>query len=226
MAAGLPAGRRIAPSILSADFGRLRSQIGEVIDAGAMIVHVDVMDGHFVPPITVGPLVVAAIADLVHTAGAVLDVHLMIEAPERQIGEFAAAGADVITLHQEATPDAGRALRAVRELGCLAGLAIKPATLAEVVPGLVDDLDLLLCMTVEPGWGGQEFIAASTDKVRRLRELLPSGAPIEVDGGIDGETAPRAAAAGARFFVAGSAIFGTPDPGAAYAELVAAAGAQ
>jgi ribulose-phosphate 3-epimerase len=216
---------RVAPSILSADFSRLGSQVAEVMDAGARVIHFDVMDGHFVPPITIGPLVASGIADQVHDGGGALDVHLMIEAPERQIVAFAEAGADSITFHEEATPHAHRTLAAVRELGCLAGVAINPGTPPEAVAELRGLADIVLCMTVNPGWGGQSFIQSSPDKVERLVPLVDD-ARIEVDGGIDTGTAGSVASAGASLFVAGSAVFSSPDPAAAYTEIAAAAGAS
>ena len=217
---------RVAPSILAADFARLGEQVAQVMDVGARVIHVDVMDGHFVPPISIGHLIVAAIREQVHGAGGLLDVHLMVERPERRIDDFVRAGADSIAVHWEATPHVHYALGAVREAGCQAGLAINPATPPEEVAGLAGAYDHLLCMTVNPGWGGQPYIASSTEKVRRLRELLPPGMPIEVDGGIDPETAAACAGAGATLFVAGSSVFGAPDPAAAYREIVEAAGAK
>jgi ribulose-phosphate 3-epimerase len=215
---------RVAPSILSADFSKLGAQIEEVMDAGARVIHFDVMDGHFVPPITIGPLVLGGIADQVHAAGGAVDVHLMTEAPERQIEEFAKAGADSITFHEEATPHANRTLHAVRELGCLAGIALNPGTPAEALSELRGYADIALCMTVNPGWGGQAFIESSPAKLERLRPLVGE-ARIEVDGGIDVDTAGAVAAAGASLFVAGSAVFGASDPAAAYSAIAAAAGA-
>ena len=213
----------VAPSILSADFARLGAQVGEVLDAGATVVHVDVMDGHFVPPITMGPLVVEAIAEQVHAVGAVVDVHLMIERPERHVQAFADAGADGITLHVEATPHVHYALQAVRDAGCRAGVALNPGTPPEAVSAVAGDADLVLCMTVNPGWGGQRFLEASPGRIERLRAIVAADTVVEVDGGIGAETVARCAEAGAGLFVAGSAVFGAPDAAAAVHEIAGAA---
>ena len=208
----------VAPSILAADFARLGDQVGEVLDAGARVIHVDIMDGHFVPPLSMGPGAVEALRDM----DVILDVHLMIEQPERQIDAFAKAGAHNITIHAEATPHVHGTLQAIRDHGCRAGLAFCPST----PPAMLEevDVDIALCMTVNPGWGGQTFIPASPAKVRRMRALLGDGPDLEVDGGIDRGTAGPCAEAGATLFVAGSAVFGAPDPGAAFREIAAAAG--
>ncbi len=211
----LPSGRHVAPSILSADFARLGAQVQEVIDAGAEVIHVDVMDGDFVPPITIGPLIVAALAEQVHDAGAKLDCHLMINRPEAQVGEFARAGADSITVHLEATAHIHRLVGAIHEAGCWAGVAINPGTPVDALSAIAADCDLLLCMSVNPGWGGQKFIPSSAAKVAAMRALAPKAA-LEIDGGIDPSTAPAVAAAGCELFVAGSAVFGGDDPGTAF----------
>jgi ribulose-phosphate 3-epimerase len=214
----LPTGNHVAPSILAANHGRLRDQVKEMIDAGATVVHVDIMDGHFVPPLTFGPGVVAGLRDL----GVMLDVHLMIERPERLVADFASAGADVITIHAEATPHLNYALAQIRDAGSAAGLAVCPGTPLDVFTELEGSYDLALCMTVNPGWGGQKFIGSSLEKLERLRLLLPDGVALEVDGGIDAGTAGPCASRGATLFVAGNAIFGAPDPAEAYAAIAAA----
>lgn len=208
----------VAPSILAADHGRLRDQVLDVHAAGARVIHVDVMDGHFVPPLALGPGAVSALRDLdVH-----LDVHLMVDRPERtQIAAFAAAGAHTITVHAEATPHVDYALAHIRDAGCLAGLAVTPSTPLDVFREVT--VDLALVMSVNPGWGGQAFIPAALDKIARLRELLGPDVPIEVDGGVDEHTAGPVVAAGATWLVAGTAIFGADDPAAAYARIVASA---
>jgi ribulose-phosphate 3-epimerase len=214
----------VEPSILSADYGRLAEEVRTVTDAGARAIHVDVMDGHFVPPITIGPVIVEAIRDQVHEAGGILDCHLMIERPERHVAEFAKAGADSITIQFEATPNVHYVLMQIREHGCLAGVAINPATSPESVSELVEVVDLVLCMTVNPGWGGQAFIERSPKKVRQLRKVIGPDIPIQVDGGISVETVPLVKREGASLFVAGSQIFRATDPASAYRELAEAVG--
>jgi ribulose-phosphate 3-epimerase len=213
--------RHVAPSILSADFTQLVAQVHEVMNAGARVIHCDVMDGHFVPPITFGPMVVAALRDALPDE-AYLDVHLMIESPERQVEEFAKAGADGITIHAEATPHIDYTLSAIREAGCKAGLVVCPGTPPDYYAEV--DVDLALIMTVNPGWGGQTFIRGQLDKIRRVREMVGDGIPIEVDGGVNAETARECAEAGATWFVAGSAIFGSDDPAATFREIAEATG--
>jgi ribulose-phosphate 3-epimerase len=212
---------QIAPSLLSSDFAQLGTQIELLMDAGAQVMHVDVMDGHFVPPITIGPLVVDAIRDLVKGRGGTIDVHLMIERPERHVEAFAKAGADIITVHPEATPHIHYTLKLIRELGCAAGVVINPGTPVEAVEPVAGIVDLCLLMSVNPGWGGQKYIPSSTQRVARLRELLPGNVVLEIDGGISLETIDEARDAGAQLFVAGSSIFNAPDPAAAFRGLSA-----
>jgi ribulose-phosphate 3-epimerase len=214
----------IAPSILSADFARLGEQVTTVLGAGVEVIHVDVMDGHFVPPITIGPLIVDALRELVHGRGAILDVHLMIERPERHVEAFAKAGADVITIHPESTPNIHYGLKLIRELGCHAGVVINPGTPVGAVEPLLEVIDLCLLMSVNPGWGGQRYIPSSTARLAALRALLPPEVVLEVDGGISLETIDEARAAGAELFVAGSSVFGTDDPAAACRALAARLG--
>ena len=202
---------KLAPSILSADFGRLGEQIAEVTDAGADYIHIDVMDVHFVPQITIGALVVAAIRRLTDLP---LDVHLMIEAPERQIKQFADAGADIITVHIEACPRIYRVVRAIKELGVKAGVSLSPATPVDALDEVLPELDLVLVMSVNPGFGGQTFIEAAMGKIARLRAELDKrglAAELEVDGGINVENAAKVVAAGARVLVAGAAVFGSKE---------------
>ena len=198
---------KIAPSILSADFGRLGAQVEEATAAGADYIHVDVMDGHFVPNITLGPLVVEAVRRHTHLP---LDVHLMIERPERFLSEFAQAGASILTVHVEACPHLHRTLEQIRATGVRAGVTLNPATPLSAIEEALPYVDLVLVMSVNPGFGGQSYIPSATDKIRRLRRMLDEGgygAELEVDGGIAVKTAPLAVAAGARVLVAGSAIF-------------------
>lgn len=202
---------KIAPSILSADFARLGEQIEQTIRAGARYVHVDVMDGHFVPNITVGPPLVQALRPLADRTGAVLDVHLMIEQPERYLQAFAQAGADIITVHVEAATHLHRSIQVIHQLGCKAGVTLNPATPLVTLEEVLPLVDLVLVMSVNPGFGGQEYIPGSTNKIRRLRTMLDeigSQAELEVDGGIKAHNAAHVVAAGANVLVAGSAIFG------------------
>ena len=198
---------KLAPSILSADFSRLGEQVAEATKAGADYIHVDVMDGHFVPQITIGAPVVAAIRRWTDLP---LDAHLMIEAPEQQIGQFADAGADIITVHIEVCPHIHQVVQAINKLGVKAGVSLNPGTPIKALRGVLPSVDLVLVMTVNPGFGGQPFIEAMLDKVARLRAELDKrglAAELEVDGGINAEVAPRVVRAGARVLVAGAAVF-------------------
>ncbi len=214
--------RHVTPSILSADFSRLSAHVREIMDEGCRVIHCDVMDGHFVPPITFGPMVVGALRESLPD-DAYLDVHLMIESPEKHVAEFAKAGADGITIHFEATPHVDYTLSAIRDAGCKAGLVVCPGTPPDCFGE--SDIDLALIMTVNPGWGGQPFLRNQLAKIRRVREMLPDVA-IEVDGGVNPQTGAECAEAGASWFVAGSAIFGADDPIAAYHEIARAVGAE
>jgi ribulose-phosphate 3-epimerase len=214
--------RHVTPSILSADFSRLSAHVREIMDEGCRVIHCDVMDGHFVPPITFGPMVVAALRESLPD-DAYLDVHLMIERPEKHVEEFAKAGADGITIHFESTPHVDYTLSAIRDAGCKAGLVVCPGTPPECFAQ--SEIDLALIMTVNPGWGGQPFLRNQLAKIRRVREMRPDTA-IEVDGGVNPETGAECADAGATWFVAGSAIFKAPDPIAAYHEIAKAVGAE
>ncbi len=211
----------VAPSILSADFGRMREQVAEVLDAGARVIHVDVMDGHFVPVITFGPKMLADIADLIHDHGGFADVHLMIEKPERHLSQFAEAGADSLTVHVETCPHLHHTLQQIADLGCRAGVTLNPATSIAAVSEAARYADVLLCMSVNPGWGGQAFIPASIERLTQLRRLAGEreGVAVEVDGGIHRNTIVDCHHAGANVLVSGSGIFTASSPGDAYTEL-------
>ncbi|MGE3956069.1 MAG: ribulose-phosphate 3-epimerase [Vicinamibacterales bacterium] len=215
---------QIAPSILSADFAALGEAIERVERAGADLIHVDVMDGHFVPNITIGPPVVKA---LKRVATRPLDVHLMISEPDRYIEAFAAAGASMLSVHVEVLPHLHRTVHAIKALGVKAGVVLNPSTPVSAIEEIAGDVDFVLIMSVNPGFGGQTFIPRAESKVAAVRALLDrsgnTAAPIEIDGGIDMKTAARVVAAGARILVAGNAIFGTPDPEQATRELKALA---
>jgi ribulose-phosphate 3-epimerase len=210
---------RIAPSVLSADLGRLKDQIAEVESGGAEWIHVDVMDGRFVPNLTFGAPLIRALKKLTALP---LDVHLMVSEPEHYVDDFADAGAAVFTFHPEATIHVQRQLARVRERGMRAGLALNPASPLGLIEEVVDDLDLVLVMSVNPGFGGQRYIEGASGKIRRVRDLLDarsSRAALEVDGGITTATIRRAWQAGADTFVAGTAVFGETDPAAAVRRL-------
>ncbi|KAB0671320.1 ribulose-phosphate 3-epimerase [Oryzomonas sagensis] len=211
--------KKIAPSILSADFSRLGDEIRAVEAAGADYIHIDVMDGHFVPNITIGPLIVEAARRVTSLP---LDVHLMIENPDRYIPDFAAAGADIIVVHAEAVHHLHRTVQLIRSLGKRAGVSLNPATPLNALEFVLGDLDLVLLMTVNPGFGGQSFIEACLPKIQALRAMLDrrgGEAELEVDGGVKTANIARIAHAGADVFVAGSAVFGSPDYAATIAEM-------
>ncbi|WP_313641278.1 ribulose-phosphate 3-epimerase [Paenibacillus sp.] len=214
---------RIAPSILSADFARLGSEVAEAEVCGGDWIHVDVMDGHFVPNITLGPPIVKAVS--LHTK-LPLDVHLMIESPERYIADFAAAGASVITVHAEACVHLHRVVHQIKELGLKAGVAINPGTPASAIREVLEDVDMVLVMTVNPGFGGQAFIPNTLRKITQIRQWANEVNPdllIEVDGGVSEATAPLVVAAGADVLVAGNAVFGRSNRAAAILEIREAA---
>ena len=204
---------RLAPSILSADFARLGEAVAAAQAAGADRIHVDVMDGHFVPNITIGPVVVQSLRKVTPLP---LECHLMIEDPDRFVGDFAAAGADTITVHPEGARHLHRTIHRIKELGKRVGVALNPATSETAIEEILGDIDLVLVMTVTPGFGGQKFIESTLPKIRRIRDMIDAVNPecdLEVDGGIDARTAPMVVSAGARVLVAGSAVFGAKENG-------------
>jgi ribulose-phosphate 3-epimerase len=206
----------VEPSLYAADFMRLGEQIEALLAAGCRVFHFDVGDGHFVPPVTIGPVVLRSIAPTIHTAGGVLDCHLMVDDPVHHFAEIAESGGDSVTFHVEATDDAAGVISRARELGLGAGISFKPETTVEDAARAAEGADLALCMSIEPGYSGQAFMPESVERIRRLRELV--SCQVQVDGGIDAETAPRARAAGANLLVAGTAVF--RDVPAAYERLV------
>jgi len=211
----MPSSIKIAPSILAADFLRLGDQVAQALDAGAEFIHMDVMDGQFVPNISIGPVVVEALAPMVHAAGACVDVHLMIDEPERFVPQFALAGADIITIQVEASKDVLGTLKAIRTHGARSGLTLRPKTPLLSIQAGLPLADLILVMSVEPGFGGQKFLPESVARVRRIREWLDAAgnkAELEVDGGITVQNAPILAEAGASVLVAGVSIFKAAVP--------------
>jgi ribulose-phosphate 3-epimerase len=217
-----PRGVEIEPSLYAADFTRLGEQIETLLAAGCRVFHFDVGDGHFVEPITIGPVVLESIAPLVHDAGAVLDCHLMVDNPLHHFPLIAGAGGDSATFHFEVVDDVPATIAAAREHGLGAGVAFNPESEPEDVAAVAADADLVLCMSIHPGYSGQKFRPDAVDRIARLRAALPDHVRIQVDGGIDGETIRPAHAAGATLLVAGSAVFGRGDPAGSYRSLVQA----
>ncbi len=209
----------VEPSIYAADFSRLGEQLGALVGAGARVFHVDAGDGHFIPEITIGPVVIASIAPLVHGWGAVLDCHLMVEEPERYFGSVAEAGGDSVTFHVEACADPAKAIAGARSLGLGVGVAFSPDTPVEEARAAAEGADLVLCMSIHPGYSGQSFMPEAASRIAELRALVPEETRVQVDGGINPETAGLAREAGANLLVAGSAVFWHDDPAAAYRKL-------
>jgi ribulose-phosphate 3-epimerase len=209
----------IEPSLYAADFARLGEEIDVLLDAGCRVFHFDVGDGHFIEPVTIGPVVLRSIAPRVHERGGVLDCHLMVDNPLRHFPQIAAAGGDSVTFHYEVVDDVPATIAAAREHGLEVGVAFNPESEPEDVARVSGDADIVLCMSIHPGYSGQQFMPDAIGRIARLRAALPEGTPIQVDGGIDEETITGAREAGATLFVAGSAIFGTDDPAAAYGRL-------
>ena len=209
---------QVEPSLYAADLARLGAQVEELLDAGARVFHFDVGDGHFVEPITMGPVVLQAISGLVHERGGVLDCHLMVDNPDRHIAQIARAGGDGVTFHAEVTDDPGALISFAHEHGLQAGVAFKPDTAVEDAARAAEGADLALCMSIDPGYSGQAFMPSSLDRIARLRQLRP-GKPIQVDGGIGPENVRAVREAGATLLVAGSAVFGGEDIQEAYRRL-------
>ena len=209
----------VEPSLYAGDFARLGEQIDTLLRAGVRVFHFDTGDGHFVEPVTIGPIVLESIADQIHAAGGVVDAHLMVSDPVHHFPQFARAGADSVTFHVEAVDDVAATIAAARELGLQAGVAFKPETEPAAVAEVAGDADLVLCMSIEPGYSGQSFMPEALGRIRELKRLLPD-VPIQVDGGIGHENIGQVRAAGASLFVAGSSIFGREDVTRAYRRLV------
>ncbi len=214
----------VEPSIYAADFSRLGEQLGALVEAGARVFHFDAGDGHFIPEITIGPIVVASLAPLVHARGATLDCHLMVERPERHFESMAAAGGDSVTFHVEAVDDSLGAIAHARSFGLGVGLALNPDTAVEDAVAAADGVDLVLCMSIHPGYSGQAYMPEATERIRELQRALPPDVRLQVDGGVNAQTIGEARAAGADLLVAGSAIFWRDDPASAYRDLVSAVG--
>jgi ribulose-phosphate 3-epimerase len=212
----------VEPSLYAADFSRLGEQIDQLLRAGSRVFHYDVGDGHFVEPIIIGPIVLQSIGGLIHAGGGRVDVHLMIETPERHFRAFREAGADSVTFHYEAVDDVAAIAAAAREHNLGVGVALKPQTgVEEVADAALDaDVDLVLCMSIEPGYSGQQFMPEAFDRLRRLRDLLPATIQLQVDGGVNDENIKQARAAGANLLVAATAVFGHGDPALAYRGLL------
>jgi ribulose-phosphate 3-epimerase len=212
----------VEPSLYAADFSRLGAEIEALVGAGARVFHFDAGDGHFIPEITIGPVVLASIAPLVHGWGGILDCHLMVSEPERHFEAVAKAGGDSVTFHVEACDDPARAIARARSLGLGAGISFKPQTPVEAAVAAAEGADLVLCMSIEPGYSGQRFMPQTLERIERVRALLPGDVRVQVDGGINAETIRGAREAGADLLVAGSAIFWQDDPAAAYRGLAQA----
>lgn len=213
----------IEPSLYAADFNVLGAQIDELMEAGVRIFHYDVGDGHFVPPVTIGPIILESIGPRIRERGGLVDVHLMVTDPIHHFEQVKSAGGDSVTFHYEAVDDVPATIGAARGLGLGAGVAFNPESPPEAVAGVSQDADLVLCMSIHPGYSGQPFMREALDRIRTLRRLLPEGTPIQVDGGVGHDNAPEIVEAGARLLVVGSHIFGGPEIGGAYRAIAASA---